>query len=123
MEWPARDLRRITKVVVTPLSANACIPTVSEDSDIELQIRNPFSFTVEPFRTMQIHLDLLMRLPTGVTRKILTGPECSPLCIIPQTIPSHYEDIVELSIQNTTDRRVSVSKGRKLAKMVLMTYY
>ena len=40
-----------------------------------------------------------------------------------QMIPSHYEDVVEISVQNTIDQNVSISRGRKVTMMVPMIYY
>lgn len=123
IEWPWRDLRRTVKVIVTPLSEYAIVPTKSDTGDIGLEIYSPYSYTVDAFRTIQIRTDLLIKFPSGVTGRILPKSEVSPLHVIAETMPSNYEDVVEITIKNTIDKALSVQRGCKIARIVPQTYY
>ena len=125
IEWPWRDLRKTVEVIVIPLSEYALIPTKSETSDVGLEICSPYSYTVEPFRTIQVRMDLLIKFPTGVTGKILELPVAGslPLHVQQETIPSNFEDVVEISVKNTIGKRVPIQRGCKLVRMVPTTYY
>ena len=89
LEWPQRDLRKTARVIITPLTDCAIIPNVSEGSDIGMEICNSYSFMVDPFWMIQVRMEILIKLPTGIIGRILSGAECSPLHEQPQTIPSH----------------------------------
>ena len=90
-----------------------------------LEISSPYCFTVEPFRTVQVRTDLLIKLPAGVTGRIheLPRPGSIPLYVQQETIPSNFGSAVEISVKNTIDKKVTVERGCKLARMVPTTYY
>ena len=125
IEWPRRDLRRTVKVIITPLSEYAIIPMRCQTCNIGLEISSLYCFTVEPFRTVQAQTDLLIKLPTGVTGRILelSKPGSVPLHVQQETIPSNFGNAVEISVKNTIDKAVTVERGCKLARMIPTTYY
>ena len=70
LEWPKQDLRKTARVIITPLTDRAIIPNVSEGSEIGMEICNPYSFMVDRFWTIQVRMELLIKLPTGIIGKI-----------------------------------------------------
>ena len=78
--------------------------------NIGLKISSPYCFTVEPFRTVQAWTDLLIKLSTGVTGRILELPKPGsvPLHVQQETIPSNFGNAVEISVKNMIDKAVMV---------------
>ena len=104
------DLRRTVKVIITPLSEYAIKPTRSQTCNIGLKISSPYCFTVEPFWTVQARTDLLIKLPTGVTGRILELPKPGsiPLHVQQESIPSNFGNAVEISVKNMIDKAVTI---------------
>ena len=110
IEWSWQDLRRTVKVIIMPLSEYAIIPTSSQTCNIGLEISSPYCFTVEPFQTVQAQMDLLIKLPTGITGRILElpKPRSIPLHVQQETIPSNFGNAVEISVKNMIDKAVTI---------------
>ena len=122
-EWPWKDLRKSVRVVVTPLSDYAFTPTKSNTCNIGLELYSPYVYEIEPFRTIEICTDLLIKLPTGVTRKILARGEGSLFHVVADSIPSNFEKVVEISVKNSIDKRVSIPRGCKIARIIPQMFY
>ena len=122
-EWPWKDLRKSVRVVVTPLSDYAFTPTKSNTCNIGLGLYSPYVYEIEPFRTIQICTDLLVKLPTGVTGKILARGEGSLFHVVADSIPSNFEKVVEISVKNPIDKRVSIPRACKIARIIPQTYH
>ena len=122
-DWPWRDLKKIAKVIITPLSEYALAPTKSNTSDLGLELYSPYTYTVDHFRTIQIRLDLTIKLPVGVTGRILPYIESPFIQVYAETIPSNFEEVIKISVKNTIDKKVNVNRGCKIARLVPQTFY
>ena len=111
------------RMVVTPLLDYAFMPTKSNTCNIGLELYSPYVYEIEPFRTIQICMDLLIKLPTGVTRKILARGEGSLFHVVADSIPSNFEKVVEISVKNPIDKKVSIPRGCKIARIIPQMYY
>ena len=120
--WPERDLQLRLKVLVTPLSDFAILPTSSNSKEIRLEVYSPYTYTIEPFRTIQVRTDLQINLPVGVTGKVLSRPgDPAHFSVCVTTIPSNYKEAIEVTITNYSDHPIVINQGCKIARILPQT--
>ena len=97
-QWPFRDCQGSVKVTVIPLSEHALSPTC-RSGEPGMDIYSPYGYLVGPFRTIQVHTDLVINFPSQVNAKFYKCMEDpSTLMVARTTVPSNYGKGVEVTV-------------------------
>ena len=120
-----KNPREIISVKVQKISDDAILPSYAHDTDAGADIYSIENYKIAPHSTIIVKTGLKVAIPSGYEIQIrprsgLSLKTSLRIANAPGTIDAEYRGEVGVIIENTGNLTATISKGDKIAQMVIM---